>query len=307
MEQKNTMHGSPEVSSISDLIKAPEHDTHLGSRYFRAGEWINDRIRKKQEPSGIEMLSHPLIMDVLVNTVAQYEERFRHKGREVTGFYRSRPLDLKTLLREAELLEKRLRHRNPITLLLGVGLICLIVTLPFIVLTRYGWDDQAMRESGNLFQSMEAIVTVLGALITASVFLWYIEKKIRVGIAVKQLQRCSVFLHVVDAHVLSKNFAPHWHFPPAPNSVGGVHPADQELYKDVNNALHYLTTASAFARYAGRVAGLYAQWIPEPEVIRASDMIFQLSLDLERNLLLKSQLIRTFATTPQNEADAVMT
>ena len=101
MEQKNTMHGSPEVSSISDLIKAPEHDTHLGSRYFRAGEWINDRIRKKQEPSGIEMLSHPLIMDVLVNTVAQYEERFRHKGREVTGFYRSRPLDLKTLLRDA--------------------------------------------------------------------------------------------------------------------------------------------------------------------------------------------------------------
>ena len=164
-----------------------------------------------------------------------------------------------------------------------------------------------MRESANLFGAMEAIVTVVGAFITASVFLWYREKKIRVGIAVKQLQHCSIFIHVVDAHVLSKNFSPHWHFPSAPNSVGGVDKTDQELYRDVDNALHYLTTAAVFARCAGRVAGLYAQWIPEPEVIRVSDMIFQLALDLERNLLLKSQLIRTFATTPQNEADALMT
>ena len=327
MEQKNTMHGSPEVSSILDLINAVEPDTDLKSWYFRAGGWINERVKKindrikkiidrikkkndqikeKQEPSKTEILDILLIIKVLKSTAKQYGIFFGDK-REVTGFYKKRPLELMRLLRNAQFLESRLRHRNTITLLIGVGFICLIVGLPLIALTRYGWHDETMRESANLFQAMEAIVTVVGAFITASVFLWYREKKIRVGIAVKQLQKCSIFIHIVDAHVLSKNFAPHWHFPPAPNSVGGVHPADQELYKDVNNALHYLTTASAFARYAGRVAGLYAQWIPEPEVIRVSDMIFQLALDLERNLLLKSQLIRTFATTPQNEAHAVMT
>ena len=301
------MHGSPEVSPMLDRMKAIKHDSDLESRYFRAGGWINERVKRKQEPSSIENLSIPKIIEVLEKTVQQYEERFRHKRRQVTGFYESRPLELRRLLRNAECLESRLRHRNPITLLIGVGFICLIVGLPLIALTRYGWHDETMRESANLFGAMEAIVTVVGAFITASVFLWYREKKIRVGIAVKQLQHCSIFIHVVDAHVLSKNFSPHWHFPSAPNSVGGVDKTDQELYKDVDNALHYLTTAAVFARCAGRVAGLYAQWIPEPEVIRVSDMIFQLALDLERNLLLKSQLIRTFATTPQNEADALMT
>ncbi len=303
------MQGSTEVRPMLERMEDVKHDDDLESRYFRAGGWINERVKKKQESSSIGMLKILMIIDMLEKTVQQYEERFRLKRRQVTGFYESRPIELRTLLRNAEFLESRLRHRNLITLLIGVGLICLIVGFPLIALTRYGWHDETMRESANLFQAMEAIVTVLGAFITASVFLWYSEKKIRVGIAVKQLRKCSMFIHIVDAHLLSKNFSPHWHSPSDPNSVGGVDKADQDLYKDVNNALHYLTTAAAFARCAGRVAGLYAQWVPEPAVIHESDMIFQLALDLERNSLLKSQLIRTFATTPQNEADgdAVMT
>ena len=87
------MHGSPEVSSILDLINAVEHDTDLKSWYFRAGGWINelvkkindrikkiidrikkknDQIKEKQEPSKTEILDILLIIKVLKSTAEQY-------------------------------------------------------------------------------------------------------------------------------------------------------------------------------------------------------------------------------------------
>ena len=124
MEQKNTMHGSPEVTPVLELMKEVEHEDDLESWYFRAGGWINelvkkindrikkiidrikkknDQIKEKQEPSNTEILDILLIIKVLKSTAEQYGIFFGDK-REVTGFYKKRPLELMRLLRNAQFL-----------------------------------------------------------------------------------------------------------------------------------------------------------------------------------------------------------
>jgi hypothetical protein len=188
---------------------------------------------------------------------------------------------------------------NPWFKLLGVLLQAVLIGIPLWLIAFLGWgnDLSSLRDAASFWQAYSGFVAVAVSLFAAWLILWLLDRQRRRDWCLRRLTACRSFIQLVDSHLLAKSFGPHWEHPRDPERVGGALKGGvDEVYRDPGLAIQYLNLAGQEVRCCARIAALYGQWLSEDaDVVAQSEMLLQLALDIERNALLKADLIREAA------------
>lgn len=179
----------------------------------------------------------------------------------------------------------------------GIG----VVAIPVLGLLELEEDAnfrQFLLDSASLVGGLGEVILLLVGWFS---FVLYIERNRRVQLAVEAQSECRVFLHIIESHLGSKYFAPLWLIPARGDLVLDRGVDSRGRFREAGAAIHYLAYAGAMAMVAAKIAALYAQWLPRPDVQRQADEIFLVALEIERNCLSKSILVRDGQLRPRVE------
>jgi hypothetical protein len=171
----------------------------------------------------------------------------------------------------------------------------ILIAIPVGSFLTFGWIGESPWSAVDLVELMSGIATVVALLFAWAFFLYRFDLRRRRDYCLKRLIAFRTFIHIVDSHVLSKDFGPMWEHPMDRNRVAGCK-EDDRVYREPALAIQYLNLAAKEVRCCARIAALYSEWLPaESEVAVQTETLLQIGLDIERNTLLKADLIREAA------------
>lgn len=209
----------------------------------------------------------------------------------VAGLAQKRIGDLKDLVELATEERDVVRKTNP-WLRLGGGILTgllLVATVGSFV--RFGHDAESLSSTVDWVQTLSGIFTMLAVLFGWGYFLFRFDRRRRRDLCLKRIATCRSYIQIIDSHLLSKHFGPYWEVPSCRDRVGGASERDK-IYQTPRLAIQYLNLSAQLVRCCARVAALYAEWLSEEsDVAQQSETLLQLALDIERNTLLKAELI----------------
>jgi hypothetical protein len=162
--------------------------------------------------------------------------------------------------------------RGLILLLLAAGLALLAFVLMNVLSNTKPNEDLY----GTL-QGIDAAFNILVLLGGASFFAWSAEQRIRRRRAMAALYELRSIVHVIDMHQLTKD-------PSTEVAVSNATPSSPKRQLSAYEVMRYLDYCSEMLSLAAKVAVLYAQSFPDPEVTGAVN-------DLERTSAALSQKI----------------
>jgi hypothetical protein len=201
-----------------------------------------------------------------------------------TGLYQKQVSRAQELLRQATAHTHFIRKPiQPLRAALLLAVLGFLVVFPWVLLSRYGWNDQDLRQASNLAQALEAIASGVFLLTTGIIGIILLELRIRTREASNAIQECRVLIQVIDSHALSKD--------EVNRRLRGCADA-AELELSVEQTVEYLLLAGSLARVVAKIAALYAQSLPRESLVREADALFQLSMEVERSCLLKISLLK---------------
>ena len=202
-------------------------------------------------------------------------------GRRVSS---ERSDEVRRVLVDAYHLEKTIRR--PQQILRALSLVAAFVALgavPYGLLRTYGWNDQDLAQASNMAQFLEAVASAIFLFSSAFIAVVLLDLRIRTRRASAEIHRCRVIVQLIDSHVLSNEMI-------IKRLRGQFDPADAGC--DHDGVIDYLIYASCLARIAAKTAALYVQWLPRESIVREADLLFQVSMDVERNCLAKVDMMR---------------
>ena len=273
-----------------------------GGEAFKAIIWgpkVSEKLKKLElNPGAIQFTLEGIkgqVMD-LAQIPGGTDER------RVAGLAEQRIHDLIALVDQANQERDIVQTTNP-WLRLGGGIVTgllLVATVGSFV--RFGHDAESLSSTVDWVQTLSGIFTMLAVLFGWGYFLFRFDRRRRRDLCLKRIATCRNYIQIIDSHLLSKHFGPHWEVPACPDRVGGACNRDW-VYRDPCRAIQYLNLSAKLVRCCARVAALYAEWLSEEsDVAQQSETLLQLALDIERNTLLKAELIsratpeRTYAS-----------
>jgi hypothetical protein len=217
---------------------------------------------------------------------------------DLTGL-RDRLDDLERLLKTAEQRKSAVERASRLRMAFALALGVLVAAIPLFVVTAVDWEFGWRRKASDFtsFVGGFAELAVIG--VAWFSFVTFLDLRQRVNLATADQSKCRVFIHIVESHIGSKYMAPLWLVPARPREVRDGGEPSSDRFANPDAAVHYLAVASSLAMIAAKIAALYAQWLPRPEVQRQSDDIFLIALEVERNCLSKTILIRDGALRPR--------
>ncbi len=219
-------------------------------------------------------------------------------GADLAGL-RGRLEMLDRLLHEAEYSRQRVQRASRLHMAAAIAIGVSVAVAPLLVVTAVDWEFgwRQMTTDFTSFVGGFAELAVIGAAWFG--FVAFLDRRRRVDLATARQSKCRVFIHIVESHIGSKYIAPLWLVPARPRDVREGDAPPSGRFANPDAAVHYLAVASSMAMIAAKIAALYAQWLPRPEVQRQSDDIFLIALEVERNCLSKTILIRDGALRPR--------
>ena len=219
---------------------------------------------------------------------------------------RARLDDVNALLKQAKSAQRPISKASmkKVGFAIAVGLA--VVLIPLLV---FSWLEHGVATRQKLFDLASlsgGFADILILLVAWSNLVIFVERRQRIQVALERQGDCRAFLHIIESHVGSKYLAPLWQVPARGELVverrSGNHTSTTR-FADPSVAIHYLAIASSLAMTAAKIAALYAQWLPRPDVLREADQIFMVALEIERNCLSKSILIRDGMIRPRLDTE----
>lgn len=217
---------------------------------------------------------------------------------------RDRLAYVRTLLHQANDAEQPISKVSikKVGVAIAVGLAVVVVPL-----LAFSWLEHGVATRQILFDLASlsgGFADILILLVAWSNLVIFVERRQRVQVALERQGDCRALLHIIESHVGSKYFAPLWLVPAKPECVVECRSephASTTRFEDPSVAIHYLAIASSLSMITAKIAALYAQWLPRPDVLREADQIFMIALEIERNCLSKSILVRDGQLRPRVE------
>ena len=200
------------------------------------------------------------------------------------GVSSKRSDEVRRVLADAYHLENAIRR--PQQRLRALSLVAAFVALgavPYVLLRTHGWHDEDLAQASNMAQFLDAVASAIFLFSSAFIAVVLLDLRSRTRRASAEIHRCRVIVQLIDSHVLSNEWI-------IKRLRGQFDPADAGC--DHDGVIDYLIYASCLARIAAKTAALYAQWLPRESIVREADLLFQVSMEVERNCLAKVDMIR---------------
>ena len=217
------------------------------------------------------------IVSTLTNLQVRIYERFPE-----AGLYQVSK-ELESLLAETESNLKHINQPN-VALRAGVATLLLIicVTIPIsLVKFDFTWSTLGLMDVITLFEAFANDVVLLSV---AIFFLVTLETRVKRSRALEALNQLRAVAHIIDMHQLTKD----------PIITLNEHvntPSSPVRKMSAFELARYLDYCSEMLSIVGKVSALYAQEIPDSEVVAAVKDVEDLTLDLCEKIWQKIVLI----------------
>jgi len=210
------------------------------------------------------------IVSTLKNLQTRIYERFPE-----AGLYQVSK-ELESLLAETE---SNLKHINQPNLALRAGvatlLLIICVTIPISLFKfDFTWSTLGLMDVITLFEAFANDVVLLSL---AVFFLVTLETRVKRSRALEALNQLRAVAHIIDMHQLTKDPI--------------ITPSSPVRKMSAFELARYLDYCSEMLSIVGKVSALYAQEIPDSEVVAAVKDVEDLTLDLCEKIWQKIVLI----------------
>ncbi|WP_196139730.1 hypothetical protein [Aliikangiella sp. G2MR2-5] len=166
--------------------------------------------------------------------------------------------------------------------------VALIIIVSLLALA-YSATIFEVREEGitltEVIQIAEAAINDLVLIVLALFFLVSLESRVKRAKVIKSLNQLRAIVHVIDMHQLTKD----------PSELTESHRTPSSPVRDLNrySLQRYLDYCSEMLAIIGKIAAVYAQHIPEPQVLSSVNEIENLTSGLSRKIWQKIIILNT--------------
>lgn len=198
-----------------------------------------------------------------------------------------------TSQQEAEWMQKpNIPLRIGIAFIILIGIVGLVYTITLLNLTI------GTLGLGDFVQMVEASVNDVLLISAGLFFLTSVETRLKRNRALRDLHELRAVAHVIDMHQLTKD----------PSRLTGAHqaiwtPSSPRSTLTVFELMRYLDYCSEMLSLTGKIAALYAQYLPDAVILDTVNDIETLTTGLSRKIWQKIIILQ--ALTPQGEEAAI--
>lgn len=168
--------------------------------------------------------------------------------------------------------------KKPLIWLRVVTAVIIILSLSALLASLFVSDMNVQNVTVlDLLTAFEAGINNLLLAGAAIFFLITIEQRIKRARAQKALHELRALAHVIDMHQLTKNTS-------RIKDIGEPTSVSEQKMLTVQQLTQYLDYCSEMLALVGKVSALYAQYLPDPEIISTVNEIESLTTGLSRKI-----------------------